>query len=271
VTGAGNRLLEPLAAQLQRLDSTDWWPLLARWSTSPVGRSLLQAVDARVQAQATVFPADVFRPLALTPRASVRVVILGQDPYHGPDQAEGLAFSVRDGQPCPPSLRNIFKELQRDLGLALPPKTSGSLVPWARQGVLLLNTCLTVEQGRPACHSQLGWQALTDAICVDLFESQSPQVFMLWGGHAQALAKNWGPAQGANPLRKAGGAGLESESTAPARPKLLLRCNHPSPLSALRGPQPFVGCGHFGQANAWLQAVGARPVDWRIGPAPGML
>ena len=215
----------------------DWQPLLRRWRSSAAGQALVQAVDARVAAGATVYPADVFRALALTPLAEVRVLILGQDPYHGPGQAEGLAFSVPEGQKLPPSLRNIFKELHRDLGLH--PPGNGSLLPWARQGVLLLNACLTVEDGQPGSHAKLGWQALTDAICVALAEDPSPKVFMLWGAHAQAKA----------PLL--------------AQPQhRVLMANHPSPLSALRPPVPFIGCGHFGAANRFLREAGRGEVRW---------
>jgi uracil-DNA glycosylase len=203
-------------------------------------------VDARVAAGATVYPVDPFRALAQTPLAQVKVVILGQDPYHGPGQAEGLAFSVPAGQKPPPSLRNIFKELQRDLGLAPPPQPS--LLPWAQQGVLLLNTTLTVEDGQAASHSKLGWQALTDAICVAVADDPAPKVFMLWGGHAQALAP-----------RLAG------------QPHLVLCSNHPSPLSALRPPAPFIGNGHFAQANRFLQAVGRPPISWGLAAAQPVL
>lgn len=227
---------------MQALQDSDWWPLLSRWQASAAGQKLMAAVDARVAAGARVYPGQVFRALALTPRNQVSVVILGQDPYHGPGQAEGLAFSVPDGQRCPPSLRNIFKELQRDLGLP-PPAARTSLEPWARQGVLLLNTSLTVEDGRAGSHSHLGWHALTDAIVQALLEGERALVFMLWGVHAQARL----PADGAAAQRH-----------------LVLRSNHPSPLSALRGPQPFIGCGHFGLANRWLRERGAGAVQWQL-------
>lgn len=233
-----NRLARPLD-DLLAADFGDWQPLLQRWRHSAAGSALVAAVDARVAAGAVVYPAQVFRALALTPLSQVRVLILGQDPYHGAGQAEGLAFSVPAGQRLPPSLRNIHKELQRDLGLA--PSTSGSLVGWAQQGVLLLNTTLTVEDGRPASHARLGWQALTDEICVALAEHPAPKVFMLWGAHAQSK----------HPLL-----------AAPGRPHRVLMCNHPSPLSALRAPQPFIGCGHFGQANVFLQQAGRPQVQW---------
>ncbi len=206
----------------------------------------MAAVDSRVAAGAPVYPREVFRALELTSLAAVRVVILGQDPYHGPGQAEGLAFSVPKGQRCPPSLRNIFKELQRDLGLVQPPGQA-SLVPWARQGVLLLNTSLTVEDGQAASHSRFGWQALTDDIIKALQQSEQGLVFMLWGAHAQSRL----------PLKPAA---LHQNM----QQHLVLRCNHPSPLSALRGPEPFVGSGHFGQAQRWLQNRVHPDVDWQL-------
>ena len=233
-----SRLAQPLARLLDA-DFGDWQPLLTRWRDSVEGRALIAAVDARVAAGATVYPAQVFRALSLTPLAQVRVVILGQDPYHGPGQAEGLAFSVPEGQRVPPSLRNIFKELQRSL--ALPQPSTTSLMPWARQGVLLLNTTLTVEDGQAASHARLGWQALTDAVCVALAEDASPKVFMLWGAHAQSKA----------PLLARG-------------LHCVLVANHPSPLSALRRPAPFIGCGHFALANDFLAAAGRGRVDWGL-------
>ncbi len=223
----------------------DWRPLIDAWRHSVAGRLLIDAVDARVASGAVVHPAEVFRALTLTPLAKTRVLILGQDPYHGLDQAEGLAFSVAPGQKIPPSLRNIQRELLRDLGL--PPPTSGSLIPWARQGVLLLNTALTVEAGSPASHARLGWSALTDSICAALAQDPKPKVFMLWGAHAQ---------QRRTLLRRQEVSGVECH--------LMLQCNHPSPLSAMRPPAPFIDCGHFGAANRFLRAAGAAPVDWRL-------
>lgn len=244
---AGNRLIEPVASQVARHGS-DWAPLLRDWAASTAGRATLGAVDARVAAGATVYPAEVFRALTLTPLAEVRAVILGQDPYHGPGQAEGLAFSVPAGQRPPPSLRNIFKELQRDLGHA--PPACGSLLTWARRGVLLLNTSLTVEDGHPGSHARFGWQVLTDKIVQAAAADDAPKVFMLWGSHAAARA----------PVVVAAGR------------HLVLQCNHPSPLSATRGPVPFVGCGHFGRAREYLLAArpGAATLDWqlRASPAP---
>ncbi|MDO9091825.1 MAG: uracil-DNA glycosylase [Rubrivivax sp.] len=221
-------------------DFGDWSPLLQRWAASAAGRATLAAVDARVAAGATVYPAQVFRALSLTSIAATRVVILGQDPYHGPGQAEGLAFSVPKGQKVPPSLRNIFKEQQRDLGLVQPGK--GSLLPWTAQGVLLLNTSLTVEDGQAGSHAKLGWHVLTDEIFKTLLQDEAPKVFMLWGAHAQARVP---------------------EEACSGR-HLVLQSNHPSPLSASRPPVPFVGCGHFSAADRFLSARGRGPVAWQL-------
>jgi uracil-DNA glycosylase len=234
-----NRLVEPLGQVLDRAPLT-WRPVIDAWRRSAAGRGLLDFVAGRQAADATVYPAQVFRAFELTPRDAVRVVILGQDPYHGEGQAEGLAFSVpRDHRP-PPSLRNIFKELRRDLGLPMP--ATGHLGAWARQGVLLLNASLTVEAGRPAAHAGHGWEALTDRIVLSLIDDEVPKVFMLWGRQAQA---------------KAG-------MVAAGARHCLLQSNHPSPLSATRAPMPFIGNGHFGAANRFLVDQGRLPIDWRI-------
>lgn len=236
LAGSLGSLLEGAAAAALQ----DWQPLLAAWRQSAAGRSLISAVDDRVAAGAVVFPAQVFRAFSLTPLARTRVVILGQDPYHGAGQAEGLAFSVPPGVRVPPSLRNIQRELQRDLRL-VPTAGQGSLLRWAEQGVLLLNTALTVEEGRPGSHARLGWQTLTDTVCAALAADPAPKVFMLWGAHAQARS------------------GL---LRAPGGPHLLLQSNHPSPLSAQRPPVPFIGCGHFSLANQFLTGAGRGAVDW---------
>lgn len=235
-----NQLQRPLA-DLLAADFGEWKGLLSRWQHSTAGQALITAVDARVAAGAVVYPSDVFRALALTPLSQIKVVVLGQDPYHGPGQAEGLAFSVPAGQRLPPSLRNIFKEIARDLGLPLP--SEGSLVAWAQRGVLLLNTALTVEDGQPGAHAKLGWQTLTDDICVAAAEQLAPKVLLLWGAQAQAKAV------------LLAGHGQH----------LVLRSNHPSPLSALRPPLPFIGNGHFGKAQRFLQDAGRGVLDWRLG------
>jgi uracil-DNA glycosylase len=216
------------------------WKLLAQaFFDAPAGRSLDLDLTARIAAGATVYPPAPLRALELTPFDSVRVIVLGQDPYHGAGQAHGLAFSVPDGVRAPPSLRNIFLELARDCGCAIP--ASGNLERWARQGVLLLNAVLTVEEGAPASHAKLGWEAFTDALVTALAKDAAPKVFLLWGAHAQA--------KGA--LIDAG-----------AGTHCVLQANHPSPLSARRPPRPFLGCGHFSQANAFLEARHRGRIDW---------
>jgi len=229
----------------------DWRPVLDHFLASEAARQLGRFMRARLASGAVIYPPQPFRALALTALAQVKVVILGQDPYHGPGQAEGLAFSVAPGVKLPPSLRNIFKEIAQDPVLrqgALPAPGDGSLVRWAQQGVLLLNTCLTVEEGQPASHAQRGWEVLTDEIVKAVTTKGTPVLFMLWGAQAQtkqgliaASAANVGRAQAAH---------------------LVLTANHPSPLSALRPPKPFLGCGHFGLANAFLQQQRGLPVDW---------
>ena len=239
----------------------DWQATVSQFLQGGPARSLGRFIENRLADGATVFPPQPFRALELTPLAKVRVVILGQDPYHGPGQAQGLAFSVAQGVPLPPSLRNIYKEIARDAvarGDAAPKQVStapvnGSLEAWARQGVLLLNTCLTVEQGQPASHAKQGWEALTDQIVKAVWSSQRPVVFMLWGAHAQARALLFG--------ESAVGGG-ESPKTKPLGNHLVLTANHPSPLSALRPPKPFIGCGHFGLANVFLKQHGQAAIDW---------
>jgi uracil-DNA glycosylase len=230
-----------MADQLLRADPADWpvapgWQALTdRFFAAEAGQGLLQFLQQRLDAGAVVFPPQPLRALELTPPGDVRVVILGQDPYHGRGQAEGLAFSVASGVAFPPSLRNIFKELQRDLGTPPPtfPQPGGSLVKWAQKGVLLLNTCLTVEEGQPASHSGRGWELLTDAVIRQVSKEAQPTVFMLWGAHAQS-----------------------KRALIDASRHLVLTANHPSPLSALRPPVPFIGCGHFSQARAWREQHG---------------
>jgi len=185
-------------------------------------------------------PRDWFSALDATPPAAVRVVILGQDPYHGPGQAHGLCFSVQPGVRVPPSLMNIYKELARDLGIA--PVCHGHLASWAAQGVLLLNTVLTVEAGQAASHQGRGWEHFTDAVIAAVAASTAPTVFLLWGSHAHRKA--------------AAVPGLGADS-----PHLVLRAPHPSPLSAHTG---FLGCRHFSQTNDWLTAQGRGVIDWQL-------
>ena len=218
-----------------------WRDEVGAFLASSTGQALSARVQAALDAGAVVYPPEPFRALTLTPLEAVRVVILGQDPYHGPGQAEGLAFSVASGVKLPPSLRNIFKELQRSLGLPVP--ADGSLVRWARQGVLLLNTSLTVEDGQAASHARWGWEALTDRLVARVAERPEPVVFMLWGGHAQAKR------------------GLIAQA-APDGRHLVLQANHPSPLSALRPPQPFLGCDHFVLAERFWASRGQKGIGW---------
>jgi uracil-DNA glycosylase len=187
-----------------------------------------------------IFPPGprIFSALDATPFDQVKVVILGQDPYHGAGQAHGLCFSVLPGVPVPPSLQNIYKELHADLGIA--PADHGCLLSWARQGVLLLNAVLTVEEGKAGAHQGKGWEGFTDAIVQALDREREGLVFMLWGSYAQAKGKLVDP-----------------------RRHCMLRAPHPSPLSAYRG---FLGCGHFGKANRWLEGARQAPIDWALPP-----
>ena len=204
-------------------------------------RAALAAYVAQAERAGPVYPpvADRYRALELTPPGAVRVVILGQDPYHHAGQAHGLAFSVAAGVRPPPSLVNIYKELHADLGLARPDH--GSLDHWAEQGVLLLNTVLTVAEGRPNAHARQGWEQVTDAIVAHVANGPRPVAFVLWGDKAQAKA---------------------DAIPALADPRhLVLRSVHPSPLSARRG---FHGSRPFSQVNAFLIARGERPIDWAL-------
>jgi len=203
--------------------------------------SELVAFLEQERATKKVFPpeADVFRALELTPRDGVKVVLLGQDPYHDDGQAHGLCFSVRVPTRPPPSLKNIFRELKDDLGLE--PPDHGDLSSWAQQGVLLLNTVLTVTAHEPASHKNRGWERFTDAVIENLNESEAPIVFCLWGAHAQKKAKI------VNRSRHA-----------------VVECAHPSPLSAKK----FLGSRPFSAVNAALVAAGRPPIDWSLGGRP---
>ena len=193
---------------------------------------------AEKQAGKSIYPPgpEIFNAFAHTPFEQVRVVILGQDPYHGAGQAHGLAFSVQPGVAVPPSLRNIFAEIERDLGIARPDH--GCLLPWADRGVLLLNSVLTVEQGQPASHQGRGWEGLTDAAIDALNREREGLVFLLWGAYAQRKGKLVDPSR-----------------------HCVLRSAHPSPLSAHQG---FIGNGHFSAANRYLKGLGLPPVDWSL-------
>jgi uracil-DNA glycosylase len=243
--GADNTLIDLPDSQLTRL-SPAWQQTLQSSGSREALHDLSAFLAGRLACGAEVYPRFVFRALEYVEADAVRVVILGQDPYHGPDQAQGLAFSVPDTCPCPPSLRNIFKELALEYPDA-PPRKQNYLGDWARQGVLLLNAALTVEARSPASHAKKGWELVTDAIIRRVAQTLQPKVFMLWGAHAQSketlLVGNRG-----GPLK-------------------VLKANHPSPLSALRPPLPFIGCGHFVQANAWLEQHHQSSIDWLKSPA----
>jgi len=212
-------------------------PLRADFNQPYMGE-LKQFLLAERQRGRTIFPraANWFRALDLTPLDKVRVVILGQDPYHGPGQAHGLCFSVPPDVRPPPSLVNIFKELESDLGIR--PRRHGFLEHWASQGVLLLNSVLTVEMGRPASHREKGWERFTDAIVRLVNAKTEPVVFLLWGSYAQKKA-----------------AFVDTSR------HMVLKAAHPSPLSAHNG---FFGCRHFSQTNAFLESQGLAPIDWAL-------
>lgn len=213
-----------------------WLSLLGGELEKPYFSALLQKV-AEARARGPVFPpeGEVFRAFSLTPPARVRVVILGQDPYHEKGQANGLAFSVRKGVPLPPSLKNIFKELHDDLG-AQPP-ADGDLTGWAEQGVLLLNAVLTVSEGAANSHRGFGWQHFTDAAVSALSGLPQPIAFVLWGAPAQK----------------------KEALTASSAPRLVLKAAHPSPLSAYRG---FFGSRPFSKIDAFLEKQGEKPIDY---------
>ncbi len=221
-----------------------WRGVLEPVMTAPAARQLDAWLRAEEAAGKTIYPprGSRLRALELTPLESVRVVILGQDPYHGPGQAMGLSFAVPAGAALPPSLVNIYKELESDLGIARP--AHGDLSGWARQGVLLLNASLTVEDGKAGSHAGQGWDALTDACVAAVAARAEPSVFILWGAHAQAKAARI--------------AALQGDTR-----HLVIRSPHPSPLSAYRG---FFGSRPFSQANAFLAAHGRGTIDWRVAP-----
>lgn len=219
---------------------SSWKQALSEEITKPYMSQLMAFVEGeRYFGTLPVYPPKelVFNALRTTPIDKVRVVIVGQDPYHGPGQAHGLSFSVPKGVPLPPSLQNIFKELQADLGIASP--AHGCLTSWAEQGVLLLNASLTVRQGEPMSHAGKGWERFTDAIVAKLAERAAPIIFVLWGKFAQEKCKH-----------------IKQNSQ-----HVFLTAPHPSPLSAHQG---FMGCKHFSQINALLTNRGEAPIDWAI-------
>lgn len=215
--------------------SNDWDDLLKDEFTKDYYLSLREFLKSEYRSRRIYPPMnDIYNALRYTSLSDTRVVILGQDPYHGPGQAHGLCFSVKEGVPHPPSLKNIFKELYDELGIKAPE--SGELTGWAKQGVLLLNTTLTVREASPQSHKGQGWETLTDKIISIVNEKNSPVVFMLWGGNARA-----------------------KKSLITNKNHLILECAHPSPLSAYNG---FFGCGHFAKANIFLEKCNIAPIDW---------
>lgn len=215
----------------------DWDEVLQKETESEYFNKIRYALAAEYKTQ-TVYPPkeELFSALKLTPYHEVKAVIIGQDPYHGAGQAHGLSFSVKPGVRVPPSLRNIYKELQADLGTPIP--SHGSLIHWAKQGGLLLNAVLTVREGQPNSHQALGWQTFTDAVIRELNERTAPMVFMLWGSYAQKK-----------------GAFINRDK------HLVLESTHPSPLAAHRG---FLGSRPFSKTNEFLVSQGIKPIDWTI-------
>lgn len=217
-----------------------WQPPLKEVCSRPEIDALVQFLQEREAAGATIYPSkqNIFAALRATPFDKVSVVIVGQDPYHGPGQAHGLSFSVPEGVPQPPSLKNIFKELHADIGMPIPK--GGTLTGWAEQGVLLLNAMLTVEENQPASHANHGWEIFTDAVIEAVIKRKQPTVLMLWGAYAQkkvqALYVHIDPSR-----------------------DLILKAAHPSPLSAHNG---FLGCRHFSKANAFLKKHNVPEIDW---------
>jgi len=222
-----------------KLDAS-WKARVGDYLERPEMQRLSEFLRTELRAGKTIYPPPkrIFAALDATPFEQVKVVILGQDPYHGPGQAHGLCFSVLPGVAPPPSLVNIFAEIQRDLGTTRPDH--GCLIPWARQGVLLLNAVLTVERGQAGSHQGKGWEGFTDAIVDHLNREREGLVFLLWGSPAQAKGR-----------------------LVDTRRHRVLKAPHPSPLSAHRG---FIGCGHFSAANAWLREHGQSEIDWRLPP-----
>jgi len=217
-----------------------WKSRIGDWLLRPEMQALAGFLRQRKVAGARVYPPgpDIFAAFDATPFDTVKVVVLGQDPYHGPGQAHGLCFSVLPGVAVPPSLDNIFKEIGQELGLPRPDH--GCLLPWARRGVLLLNAVLTVEEGRAGAHQGKGWEGFTDHAIETLASEREGLVFLLWGSYAQAKGKVIDP-----------------------RRHRVLKAPHPSPLSAHRG---FFGCGHFAAANEYLARHGQVPIDWSLPP-----
>lgn len=217
---------------------TTWKEILGPERERDYFKAAIKFVEDARKSGKTIYPpnGDVFNALNLTPFAKVKVVIIGQDPYHGPNQAHGLCFSVKKGVPPPPSLQNIFKELAQDVGFR--PPGHGCLEDWARQGVLLLNAVLTVEAGKPQSHADIGWEKFTDTVIAELNQRTSGLIFLLWGSPAQKKGAIIDPSR-----------------------HHVLKAPHPSPLSAHRG---FLGCKHFSKTNELLRVMGKEEINWQL-------
>lgn len=216
-----------------------WHDVIGAEKTQPYFQQIIQTVKQARAAGEVIYPpeADMFTAFKLTDFAALKVVLIGQDPYHGPNQAHGLSFSVRPGVAIPPSLRNMYKELALEYPAFRQPQ-HGCLESWAKQGVLLLNTCLTVVANQANSHRHLGWDQFTDQVIRAISDQAEPVVFLLWGSHA-----------------------IKKQQLINAQKHYILTAPHPSPLSAHRG---FLGCGHFAKANEWLSTQGKTPIDWQV-------
>ena len=218
--------------------SKDWLTHLQGEFSEPYMQELIQFLEEEKRQNKTIFPEfeDIFSAFSITPLKKVKVVIFGQDPYHGQGQAHGLAFSVKPGVKIPPSLRNMYKELETDIGFETPDH--GHLIKWAEQGVLLLNAVLTVEEAKAGSHQKKGWEKFTDKVVQTLNDECEDLIFILWGSHAHKKGKN-----------------IDTDK------HHIIKGPHPSPLSAYRG---FFGCKHFSQTNEYLKSKGAKPIDWQL-------
>lgn len=218
--------------------ASSWKSLLEQEFEKPYFAGLVHFLKTEKEARKTIYPkgSEIFNAFEQTPFEDLKAVIIGQDPYHNPGQAHGLSFSVPDGIQPPPSLKNIFKELRDDIGLSLP--ATGNLTCWARQGVLLLNSCLTVRKNEPGSHSKIGWQIFTDAVINIISEKKRGIVFLLWGNYAKS-----------------------KQILIDAQKHLILTAAHPSPYSANNG---FFGCRHFSKTNQYLVSQGKKPINWLI-------
>lgn len=217
---------------------SSWKEHLSAEFEQPYFSDIVHFLKSEKAAGKVIYPPgrQIFNAFDTTPFSKVKVVIIGQDPYHNPGQAHGLCFSVADGIPAPPSLVNIYKEIESDLGI--PPARTGNLEKWAKQGVLLLNASLTVEENKANSHSQIGWHRFTDSVIKKVSDERPHVVFLLWGRFAQ-----------------------NKETLVDTNKHLVLKAAHPSPLSAYNG---FFGCHHFSKTNAWLQQMGEQPIDWQL-------